>query len=172
MATFEKRKGRDGQDMWRVKVRRKGASALSATFARLTDARRWAQRTEAAIDEGRHFGTKEARKHTLGTTIDRYIRDVLPLKAKTTQRKQRQQLLWWREQLGDRLLADMSPAVLAEYRDSLTAKYALGTAQLYIAVLSHVFTVAVRDWQWLRGRPVKACEEAQAVPWACAILER
>src|SRR5262249_662501 len=144
MATFEKRKGKDGQDMWRVKVRRKGVSALSATFARLTDARRWAQRIEAAIDEGRYFGTQETRKHTLGEAIDRYIRDVLPLKAKMTQRKQKQQLLWWREQLGDHLLADISPAVLAEYRDSLTAKYALGTAQLYIAVLSHVFTVALR----------------------------
>src|SRR5919197_1586334 len=77
------------------------------------------------------------------------------LHAKTTQRKQRQQLLWWREQLGDRLLADVSPAVLAEYRDSLTTKYALGTAQLYIAVLSHVFTVAVRDWQWLEDDPIR-----------------
>src|SRR2546427_8853620 len=112
MATFEKRKGRDGQVMWRVKVRRKGASTLSATFTRLTDARRWAQRTEAAIDEGRHFGTREARKRTLADAIDRYIRDVLPLKAQTTQRKQTQQLLWWREQLGDRLLADVSPSLL------------------------------------------------------------
>jgi integrase len=155
MATFEKRKGKNGQEVWRVKVRRKGTSALSETFVRLTDARRWAQRTEAAIDEGRHFGIKEARKRTLGEAIDRYIHDILPLKAKTTQRKQRQQLLWWREQLGDRLLADVSPAVLAEYRDSLTAKYALGTAQLYIAVLSHVFTVAVRDWQWLEDDPLR-----------------
>ena len=49
--------------------------------------------------------------------------------------------------------------MLAEYRDSLIAKYALGTAQLYIAVLSHVFTVALRGWQWLENDPIRCIKK-------------
>jgi len=47
---------------YRARVRIKGFPPQSAAFERLTDARRWAQQTEAAIREGRHFKTSEAKK--------------------------------------------------------------------------------------------------------------
>jgi len=49
---------------YRVKVRIKGHPAQAATFERLTDARRWAQSTEAAIRERRYFETREAQRRT------------------------------------------------------------------------------------------------------------
>jgi hypothetical protein len=65
---------------FRARVRIKGFPPQTAVFQRLTDARRWAQQTEAAIREGRHFRTTEAKKHTVEELIDRYIRDVIPQK--------------------------------------------------------------------------------------------
>ena len=65
-----------------AQVRRKGAPPLSATFTRLADAKKWVQITEAAIVEGRHFKTAEAKRHTLADMIDRYRRDILPAKAR------------------------------------------------------------------------------------------
>jgi hypothetical protein len=52
MATFEKRTGSGGVT-YRAKVRLKRRT-FTKTFKRLTDAKRWAQSTEAAIVR-RHF---------------------------------------------------------------------------------------------------------------------
>ena len=76
MATIETRIGKDGRKSYRAKVRRQGAPSEHATFARLTDARRWAGQTEAAIEEGRYFPRSAVVRRTLADVIDRYIRDV------------------------------------------------------------------------------------------------
>src|SRR3990167_4245167 len=112
MATIEKRTNKDNQITYRVKVRLKGFQTQSATFERLTDARKWAQQTEAAIREGRYFKTSEARKHTLAETIDRYIKQVLPQKPKSY-KDQKSQLIWWREAIGAFSLAEIAPALIA-----------------------------------------------------------
>lgn len=70
MASIEKRTAQDGQVSYRVKVRLKGFPSQTATFARLTDARKWVQQTESAIREGRHFKTTEAKRHTLSETVN------------------------------------------------------------------------------------------------------
>jgi len=79
MASIEKRISKEGKVSYRVKVRLKGFPIQQTTFERLTDARRWAQQTEAAIREGRHFKTTEAKRRTFGELIERYIKDILPI---------------------------------------------------------------------------------------------
>ncbi len=98
MATIEQRKAA-GNTTYRVKIRLKGHPPQTATFERKTDAKQWAQQTETAIREGRHFKTTEAKRHTLGELVDRYLRDVLPSKPKS-EVDQKRQLLWWKQQLG------------------------------------------------------------------------
>ena len=90
MANIEKRVSQAGI-AYRVKIRIKGTPVQSATFQRLTDAKRWAQATEAAIRERRYFQTSEAQKRTVAELINRYIRDVIPHKG-TWPRSQVQQL--------------------------------------------------------------------------------
>ncbi len=66
MATIEKRVSKvDGSAQYRVRVRLRGFPPQTASFKRLTDAKKWVQQTEAAIREGRHFKSVESRKHTL-----------------------------------------------------------------------------------------------------------
>ncbi len=161
MATIQERKDKNNKIHYRVMVRIKGADPQQATFERKTDAKLWAQQTEAAIREGRHFKTAEAKKHTLGDLVDRYIRDVLPNKKKCIQR-QGTQLLWWKEQIGSRLLADVTPALIGEQRDKLlrgiTRRGKLrtpATTVRYMAALSHAFSIAVREWGWLEDSPMR-----------------
>ena len=99
MANIEKRTTQDGTTSFRVKIRLKGCPTQSATFDRLTDARKWVQQTEAAIREGRHFKTTESKRHTLGDAIERYINDVIPTKPKNTV-NQVGQLKRWKDNLG------------------------------------------------------------------------
>ncbi len=73
MATITERTSQDGSKSYRVEVRLKGHPIQRATFKRLTDAKKWVQNTESAIREGRHFKTSEAKKHTLGDAIVRYL---------------------------------------------------------------------------------------------------
>ena len=155
MATIEQRTTKDGKIAYRVKIRRKGYPTQTETFTRLTDARKWAQRTEAAIEEGRHFKTTEAKRHTLAEMIDRYIREVLPGKSASSITMQTHQLGWWKGQLGTCVLADITPALVAEYRDLLGRSQANSTVNRYLSALSHAFTIAVKEWGWLEESPMR-----------------
>src|SRR2546429_9181891 len=147
MATIVRRTGKNGQVNYRAQVRRRGAPPLSAIFTKLADARKWVQVTEAAFFEGRHFKTTEAKRHTLVDLIDRYRSDVLPHKREWTVYGYERQLRWWRGQLGHYALADITPPLIAEYRDKLARTRTNATVNRYLAVLSHTFTIAVREWQ-------------------------
>src|SRR5262245_55542668 len=156
MATIVRRPGKNGQQVYRVQVKHKGAPPLSATFTKLSDARKWVQVTEAAILEDRYFPTTEAKRHTLADLIDRYCRDILPSKAPESHRKQRQQLCWWHGQLGRCLLAEITPGCIAEHRDKLAQEHrAASTVNRYLSVLSHAFFIAVREWGWLDDSPMR-----------------
>lgn len=160
MANIEKRINNDRKTSYRVKVRLRGFPVQSATFERLTDAKKWAQSTESAIRENRHFKTNEARRHTLADLIDRYIKDVIPSKPKSA-KVQTQQLGWWREMMGQYSLADITPSLLAEYRDKLAGGItprgkprSPATVVRYLAVLSHAFSIAVKEWEWIESSPI------------------
>jgi integrase len=156
MATIEQRTTRDGQTVYRVKVRRKGAPLQTATFSKRSEARKWAQMTEGAVLEGRYLKTAEAKRHTLADLIDRYTRDVLPRKKPSTAYNQGLQLQWWRRQLGHCLLAEITPARIVEHRDQLTQEHrSNATANRYLTALSHVLTVAVKEWGWLDDSPMR-----------------
>lgn len=160
MAYFEKRTGADGKTAFRVRVRLKGHPEQTATFERKTDAKRWAQTTEAAIREGRHFKVPETRMKTVGEMLERYIRDILPQKPRSS-RSQYQQLDWWKTELATCLLSDLTPPLLAEKRDQLARGLTPrgeprtpATVNHYLAALSHACTIAVKEWQWLQDNPV------------------
>lgn len=161
MASIEKRNNGNQAITYRVKVRLKGHPTQTATFERLTDAKRWAQQTETAIREGRYFKTTEAKKHTLKEAIERYIKSVLPTKPKS-QYDQALQLNYWKEALGHYTLADITPAMIAMQRETLaggtTIRNAIrtpATVNRYLAALSHLFTIAVKEWGWMEANPLQ-----------------
>ncbi len=155
MATIEKRTSADGEITYRVKIRLRGHPQESASFARITDAKQWAQKTESDIREGRYFKTAEAKRHTLAELIDRYVKEVLPRKAGKTKfgTNQTQQLNWWKDQLGAYLLSEVTHPRILEARSKLKVQPA--TANRYMAALSHTFTIAVREWGWMDDSPMR-----------------
>ncbi|HEX2858868.1 MAG TPA: site-specific integrase [Alphaproteobacteria bacterium] len=160
MALIEERTSPTGEKSYRVRIRLRGFPPATATFERKTDAKEWATRTEAALKEGRYFKTIESRKHTLNQLIDKYLRDVLPHRH-SDHEKIKTHLAWWKGQLGYFLLADITPARLVEERDRLAREpsargdaKAAATVVRYMASLSHVFTLAVKDWGWMDDNPM------------------
>ncbi len=160
MASIEKREDGSGDVSYRVKVRLKGYPVQSATFKRLTDARKWAVHTEASIREGRHFKFAEAKKHTVAELVDRYIDKVVPTKPKSG-RDYAQQLEYWKAELGHVLLSDFTPALIVEKRDELASgmtnrgQRTPATVNRYLSALSHACTIAVKEWGWMEDSPMR-----------------
>lgn len=105
MATIEKRERKSGT-VYMADVRVRGFPRQKKTFKRLTDARMWAQQTEAAIRSGEFRNVlKTAKKKTLQDVIDRYRTDVLPHKAGSTRRAEGLILRRWEALLGEYTLS-------------------------------------------------------------------
>jgi integrase len=154
MATFTKREAK-GKTVWGAQIRRKGQPSLSATFERLTDAKRWAARQEVAISEARAVPGSAARRHTVAEVVDRYRAAVLPQKRPKTIVNQQKHLGWWRDRIGYLRLSDVTPAIITDHRDLLAHDHAPATVKRYLAALSHAFTIAIREWQWMEDNPCK-----------------
>ncbi len=161
MATIEKRNTKDGKTRYRALVRKRGFPAQSMTFERKTDAQQWARSVETAIDERRFSHVAEAKKRTVRELIDRYILEVLPNRPRSFPTR-KQQLLWWRDQLGTLKLADLSPDLIVDCRNRLTRRksrageaISWATVNRYLAALSHALNVAVREWRWLNESPMR-----------------
>ena len=155
MATITKRLTADDKPYYTVQIRLKGYPAQTATFPRLTDAKKWVLVTEAAIKEGRHFKTAEAKKHSFSDLVDRYIKVELPKYNEKEQRERKSKLLWWKDKLGVYSLADITPPLIVECRDLLAESLSPATVVRYLAALSIVFTVAVNEWEWVQENPAK-----------------
>ena len=176
MATIRERKKKDGSRTFHVQVRMAGFPARTETFTTKRKAERWAKTVEAEMIEGKHYRSVEARRRSLGDAIDRYIRDEVPKKRDGGMHKHT--LTWWKSSIGQLKLADMTPALIAEYRGKLAAgtytrgkpagkrsKYRKGekprqiarqpgTVNRYLRCLGHLFTVCRKEWHWMSHSPM------------------
>jgi integrase len=197
----ERTKKQNGKTVtvFHVQVRMSGFPARTASFPTRRQAERWAKTVEAEMIEGKHFRSVEARRRTLGEAIDRYCTEELGLPAGADQkasaaflraeaaagRKPKKKdtrtrvtrLRWWKEKLGHLKLAEVTAAVLVEYRGKLGRetftradpnskrttlkegeaaqefKHDPATVNRYLAYLSHVFTIARKEWHWISHDP-------------------
>jgi integrase len=163
MATIETRRGPDGKPAYRARVRLHGHSERTQTFKRKTDAKAWAESVESDLRRGRYVPTGEAMRRTVADMLDKYVRDYLPVKAHNKDRVKTQALLmWWREQIGHYALANVTPSVIAEFRDDLrkgairlNKQRSPATVNRYLAAISHAFKIAVQEWHWLEVSPMR-----------------
>ncbi|MGB0592553.1 MAG: tyrosine-type recombinase/integrase [Myxococcota bacterium] len=163
---------------WKGIVRITGYPIMCKTFDRKTDAQRWAEATESDLRRGRHVDTTDMRRRTLGQLIERYVEAVLPRKPKSA-KKQQSQLRWWSEHYGKYTLAQLKPQLLAEARDKLLSEVTYrgelrspATVKRYLAVLSHAFSVAVREWGWLENNPMERVTKPSESKGRIRFLER
>lgn len=159
MASIRQRTNSNGETKYQVQIRLKGQPSESASFDRLTDARKWVQSMESAIREGRYFKTSIAKQKTLGDAIDRYFSEVLSLRKNPV--NQIIYLKWWKGQLSNYFLSDITSALLVEKRGVLVGsrnKYGRSvgqtTANRYLQSLGHVLNVAMNEWEWISQNPV------------------
>lgn len=155
MATIVKRK-----NFYQVKIRLKGHPQETASFKRKTDADNWASQRETELRQGKHLKEAEAKRHTFGEMIDKYIKNELPKTPKSYQKK-KMQLDRWKAELGHLRLFDVTSKKISAVKDKmLNEKLKNGkqkspaTVVRYMAALSPVFNHAVNEWEWLDKSPM------------------
>lgn len=176
MATFRTRKKRDGSTVVNVQVRMQGFPTRTASFPTQRLAERWATKTEGSMIEGRHFNNVEARRRTVADAINKYLVEEVPKKKNGG--LHRATLPWWKKRLGHLKLFAVTPDLLVECRAELAVgkfkranpdskrtslkKHEVprefqrtgSTVNRYLSTLSHVFTVARKEWRWVATNPV------------------
>ncbi|MBM3199176.1 MAG: site-specific integrase, partial [Chlamydiae bacterium] len=145
-----------GGNRYRAEVRLKGHPILTAVFDRKTDAKVWIQKVEADIRAGRHHLYSEGRSYTFKEAVERYFKE-LPVSV-----VKRGHLLWWQKELGSLYLQDIRPAVITEKKQKLltetTEKGVIrskSTCNRFLASLSHVLSVCMKQWEWISENPCK-----------------
>ncbi len=151
MATIVKRTSENRTASYLVRIRVKGHPPINATFRRLIDARRWAQAKETEVRNNKHSLSADALKITVTEAIVRYSKTHLT--GLRSAENRRGHLSWWCDRIGETLLCQVTPPMIAELRDELAEDRAPATANRYVAALSRIFSLARTDWGWADHNP-------------------
>ena len=140
MASIRKR----GDYQWEVRIRRRGHPTQSRTFNTKNEADAWARQVESEMDLGVFVSRKEAENTTLSEALDRYEREIT-VKKKGFQEKALIKK-WKSHPLAIRSLPSIQGKDIATYRDDRLKTVSPNTVRLELAVISHLFTIAVKEW--------------------------
>lgn len=153
MAQIRKR----GQSQYQARVRLKGYPEQTKTFQSKQDAVSWANERERLVLRGFASAMREADKVTLHDALERYSREVTPLK-KGCQQELCRLRRWQKNPLSTQPLSQIRGFDLARYRDSrLEMSVGGNTVRLELALISHLYEVARKDWGYeMLGNPAKA----------------
>ena len=139
---------------WRAVIRKKGWPTAAKTFRTKMDAQDWARRTEDEMVRGVYIDRAPSGRMTLRAAMARYLTEVTLTKGKTSIPREKNRANIILQVLGDYSLAAITPQLVADYRDQRmttpsprTGKLLSGnTVRLELALLSHLFTVAIQEW--------------------------
>ncbi|MBU9146307.1 site-specific integrase [Burkholderia multivorans] len=141
MATITKR----GPYQWRAQVRRHGYPAQSKTFNTKAEAEAWAKMIESEMARGVWVSRSEAEATTLYEALRRYQEEVSTGKKGAVQESSVLKVCMGIT-LAKRPLASIRSVDLARLRDDWMKEYKPATVLRRLAVLSHVFSVARKEW--------------------------
>jgi len=143
---------------WKALVRKTGFPTTIKTFRLKRDAEDWARRTEDEIVRGMFIQRAPAEKLTFEKAMQRYLAEVTPTKRPMTQNGEHKKSIPLIEFFGKYSLAAITGELIAQYRDRrLTGEdrkdkngnptpRAPNTVRLEMALLGHLFTIAVKEW--------------------------
>jgi integrase len=176
MPTIRKR----GQYQWEAQVRRRGYPAQSKTFTTKAEAEAWASMIESEMSRGVWVSRNEAEATMLYEALKRYEEEI-SLSKKGAAQEASVLKICQAADLAKRPLATIRSADIAKLRDEWLKDYKPATVLRRLAVLSHVFNVARKEWGMeslsnpvelvrkpqpnnARTRRIALCESAEDVP--------
>lgn len=147
---------------WKALIRKHGWPTTSKTFRTKRDALDWSRRVEDEMVRGVYIQRTASERMTLEQALKRYLAEVSPTKAPKTAQSEIGSAKKLMEKLGSYSLAALSAEVISEYRDKRLSErtrrktpVSNNTVRLELALLSHLFNTAIREWGvGLSGNPL------------------
>ncbi len=133
------------RNKWQAIVRRKGHPALAKTFELRKDAEKWARQQERLIDAGEWVDQAQARQTSLAEMLDRYLNEVTVTKRGKVEETSRIHA-FKRSELAKYSASAISSQMIAAWRDVRLRTVKSSTVTKELNLLSHIFSVALRDW--------------------------
>lgn len=132
---------------WKAIIRKTGWPTASKTFRIKRDAEDWARRTEDEMVRGVYIRRSASERTIFGDALDRYLKEVTPTKKASTQKAEAAKAKQLKEFFGKYSLAAINAELVASYRDKrIEAGKSNNTVRLELALLSNLFSVAIREW--------------------------
>lgn len=132
---------------WKAIIRRSGYPTTIKTFRTKRDAGDWSRGVEDEMVRGIYIRRGNAERLTVAAALDRYQREVAPTKKASTQNREKGRYDTLRGFFGAYSLAAVTPDLAARFRDQrLQAGLASNTVRLDLALLGHLYAVAIREW--------------------------
>jgi integrase len=133
---------------WKAIIRKAGWPTTSKTFRTKRDAEDWSRRTEDEMVRGVYIQRSQSERFILDDALDRYLKEVSITKSEFTQRGETSKAKQLKAKLGKYSLAAITPDLVADYRDRrLEEGKAANTVRLELALLGHLFSVAIQEWR-------------------------
>ena len=142
MATIRRRKDTNYHE---VQIRRKGWPHVSRTFRTAPQAHAWAAVIESEMARGVFIDRSEAEKNTLGDLLKRYLTEISNHKKGRESERYRLMSLQ-RDPIALIKVAGLSGKLMPEWRDKRLKEVSGSTVNRDLNLISHVFTVARKDW--------------------------
>lgn len=153
MARITKRKRKKGT-VYKAEIRLKDHPYISQTFDRLSEAQRWVEDTEAAIRSGGYVGDAPPDDMAFSKALDRYELEVSNRKRPNTRAREITSANRLRENFSGLNLKDITPLLVAAFRDKRLKNVGPSTVQKDLALLSHLYTIAITEWALELNNPV------------------
>ena len=133
---------------WKAVIRKRGWPTTIKTFRTKRDAEDWARRTEDDMVRGVYIDRAGSDRLLLKHGLDRYLSEVSSTKKPSTHSAEQHKAKALKASLGAYSLAAISPDLVAKYRDArLEAGKSPSTVRLELSLLSHLFTIAIKEWR-------------------------
>jgi len=150
ISTLKRKKG----VVYKAEIRLISHPYISQTFDRRSDAQRWAEDTEATLRAGGCIDDNTPEDMEFNKALDRYELDVSSHKRPNTRAREITSANSLRKSFSGLSLKEISPAQVAAFRDQRLQSVGPSTLQKDLALLSHLYTIALTEWSLDVKNPV------------------
>ncbi len=145
MGSIYKRISSQNAISWQVLIRKRGFQTISKTFPNEKLAKEFVLVTEADMLRGRYIHEKQEEQITFKELLEKYRKEVVPTKKAGKPLEYKLGVVL-NSFLSKKTLSAIKAVDIAKYRDMRLKQVSKTTVSHELALISHVFNVAIKKW--------------------------
>lgn len=154
---------------WQTMVRRRGYPDSIKSFQTKSEAEKWGRLVESEMDKGLFVCREKAEQTTLGDVIRRYLVSVTPKKRGCLEETIRLNATL-RHRVTKLSMANLTPEVMASFRDDRLRLCKANTVIRDLSVLSAIINHSRREWGIAIQNPIEVIRKPAMPPGRDRVL--